>query len=291
MRQFVALFLSVGALAVFGQTQPDSSETIANKSIELAKEELARIDQLVQLGALPRVRLEEAQRNLEDAQDEAILDRTLFGDLQVANITDQVMDEMVAAAQRRVERQQTKLQQAQKLVSDGIAPQSSLTPIEQELATRRTNLNLAHSRASLMAEMVALAKYEKTAAEIREVTTVVYRDSFTGGMEHYEGSGEFRESRDLRPLAQAFEQKFDHPLPISAEGETGLHRALGFDHRGRVDVAVSPDAPEGIWLLSYLKERKIPYYAFTRAIPGKATAAHIHIGPGSTRLHNPAAAD
>ena len=24
--------------------------------------------------------------------------------------------------------------------------------------------------------------------------------------------------------------------------------------------------------------------AFSRAIPGKATAAHIHIGPGSTRL-------
>ena len=78
--------------------------------------------------------------------------------------------------------------------------------------------------------------------------------------------------------------KFDRPLPISAEGETELHRALGFDHRGRVDVAVVPSAPEGIWLRHYLQFRKIPYYAFSRAIPGKATAAHIHIGPGSTRL-------
>ena len=37
----------------------------------------------------------------------------------------------------------------------------------------------------------------------------------------------------------------------------------------------------------YLKSRQIPYYAFTHAIPGKATAAHIHIGPGSTRLITP----
>jgi hypothetical protein len=33
-----------------------------------------------------------------------------------------------------------------------------------------------------------------------------------------------------------------------------------------------------------LKSRLIPYYAFTHAMAGKATAAHIHIGPGSTRL-------
>jgi len=291
MRQFVALILSVGSLAIFAQTPPDSSETIANKQIELANQELQRITDLVQAGALPRVRLEQAQQNVEDAKDEAILERTLYGDLQVDKVNDQMMDDMVAAAQRRLERQQSKLVEAAKLVANGIAPQSSLTPIQEELAIRQTNLNLAHSRASLMGEMAALAKYEKTANEIHEVTSAAFSDAFAPGMEHYEGSGLFRESKDLKPLAQAFAQQFDHPLPISAEGETGLHRSLGFDHRGRVDVAVSPNAPEGIWLRAYLKARKIPYYAFTRAIPGKATAAHIHIGPGSTRLHNTAAAD
>jgi hypothetical protein len=104
------------------------------------------------------------------------------------------------------------------------------------------------------------------------------------GEEHYEGGGAFDEARDLPPLEFAFSSKFDRPLPISAEGETEVHRALGFDHRGRVDVAVVPSAPEGLWLREYLQLRKIPYYAFSRAIPGKATAAHIHIGPGSTRL-------
>ena len=289
MRQFVALFLSVGALAVFGQSPANTPETIANKQIELANQELQRVVGLVQIGALPSVRLEEAQQNLEDAKDEAILERTLYGDLQVDKVNDQLLDEMVAAAQRRLERQQNKIEQAKKLVANGIAPLSSLTPIQEELTIRQTNLNLAHARANLMAEMAALAKYEKTAAEIHEVTSAAFTDAFSPGMEHYEGNGLFRESKDLKPLALAFEQKFDHPLPISAEGETDLHRALGFDHRGRVDVAVSPNAPEGVWLRGYLKARKIPFYAFTRAMPGKATAAHIHIGPGSTRLHSTAA--
>ncbi len=111
-------------------------------------------------------------------------------------------------------------------------------------------------------------------------------NDFAQGMEHYEGDGAFNESRDLPPLELAFATQFDRPLPISAEGETEVHRALGFDHRGRVDVAVVPDAPEGVWLRQYLQVRKIPYYAFSHAIPGKATAAHIHIGPGSTRLAN-----
>ena len=35
----------------------------------------------------------------------------------------------------------------------------------------------------------------------------------------------------------AYEEHFGKPLPISAMGETAVHRALGFDHRGRVDVA------------------------------------------------------
>jgi len=102
------------------------------------------------------------------------------------------------------------------------------------------------------------------------------------------GLGTFDETRDLQAIEKAFEAEFDRPLPISADGETDVHRALGFDHRGRVDVAIDPRAPEGVWLRRYLRSRKIPYYAFTSAVAGKATAAHIHIGPGSTRLQRPA---
>jgi hypothetical protein len=78
--------------------------------------------------------------------------------------------------------------------------------------------------------------------------------------------------------------KFARPLPISADGETAVHRALGFDHRGRVDVAVNPDQPEGQWLMRYLQSKRIPYFAFRAAVPHKATGAHIHVGPQSSKL-------
>ena len=86
-------------------------------------------------------------------------------------------------------------------------------------------------------------------------------------------------------MESAFEREFGKPLPVSAMGETAVHRALGFDHRGRVDVAVYPDTPEGIWLRNYLTTNHIPYFAFRHAVPGKATGAHIHLGPMSTHLN------
>jgi hypothetical protein len=85
-------------------------------------------------------------------------------------------------------------------------------------------------------------------------------------------------------VSAAFEHRFSKPLPVSAMGETAVHRAMGFDHRGRVDVALNPDQPEGLWLRRYLEARRIPYFAFWQAAHGKATGAHIHIGPESTRL-------
>jgi hypothetical protein len=49
-------------------------------------------------------------------------------------------------------------------------------------------------------------------------------------------------------------------------------------------VALNPDQAEGVWLREYLETRRVPYFAFRAAIPGKSTAPHIHIGPPSTRL-------
>jgi len=102
-------------------------------------------------------------------------------------------------------------------------------------------------------------------------------------MERFDGDGAFSPT-DLKKVLTAFQNKFHHPMPISANGETSVHRALGFDHRGRVDVALNPDETEGAWLRAYLASQDIPYYAFRAALPGKATGPHIHIGPGSTRL-------
>ena len=291
MRHFCPLSVSaVPGMAVlcFGlaaQTIPDTltaqiNQTAATNSVKLAQDQVERISSLVEGGALPRVRLEQAQRDLADAQDEVILDQTLYGKVSVQNLTEEMATNMVAAAQRRVDRQQDRINDANKLVDEGIIARNSVSSMQDEMNSRGMALNLAKSRAELINELAAMARSE------RAIETNADAGVFASGMEHYEGNGLFNELKDLGPIESAFTKKFEKQLPISADGETNVHRALGFDHRGRVDVAINPAQQEGQWLMSYLKAKKIPFYAFTHAIPGKATGAHIHIGPGSTRLQN-----
>jgi len=284
MRQSPVVLLCFISVALFAQTPQAALEANANKRIDLAQKDLDRVRELVQMGALARVKLTEAEQNLGDAQDDAILARTLYSDLAAKDWTEQMAEEGVAAAERRVGRQQERVEQTQQLVDQGFVAQSALAPLQAELTTRQTKLDLARLQARQLNSLASLAKLEESIVQSEEAAPSNENDLVLDGMEHFEGSGQFQEARDLRPIEMAFEQKFDRELPISADGETSLHRALGLDHRGRVDVAVAPNTPEGIWLRSYLKSRDIPYYAFTHAMPGKATGAHIHIGPGSTRL-------
>ena len=296
MRQLLAFVLSLGTLVLpailAAQTPegtPSAAEIRAPKGVELAQLELQRIKNLVEAGALPRNRVEQAEADLADAQDEAILERSLYGAFPAKGAGEETSAEMIAAAQRRVDRQQKRLNRAREIVAAGVAAQSYVLPIQEELTLRQTGLDLAHLRAQLIIENAALNSAPKPAGIPGSApgSPMEDFDLFTQGMEHFEGAGGFDESRDLASLELAFESRFARPLPISAEGETEVHRALGFDHRGRVDVAVDPSQPEGVWLRQYLKLHAIPYYAFAHAIPGKATAAHVHIGPGSTRLITP----
>jgi hypothetical protein len=286
MRQLLTLLLSCGVVFLAARAPARAAETLdtlADKQVQLAQLDLTRIKELVELGALPRVRVLEAEAKLEDAKDEAILAHNMYANLPDQGAMEQTSEEMVAAAQRRVDRQRVRMDEAQKMVDAGVAAKTYIAPFEAELSSRQTALDLAHLRAHLMADLAA-AKPQPPIPALVAPTPLDDSELSWQGMEHYEGDGAFDEARDLPPLEFAFSTKFDRPLPISAEGETEVHRALGFDHRGRVDVAVVPNAPEGVWLRQYLQLRKIPYYAFSRAIPGRATAAHIHIGPGSTRL-------
>ena len=102
----------------------------------------------------------------------------------------------------------------------------------------------------------------------------------TGLAEHHEGRLTFSDG-DLKALQRDFLDTFHHALPISARGDSAVHRAMGFDHRGRTDVAVSPDTTEGAWVRRYLTAKGVSFFAFRSAVRGKATGAHIHIGPAS----------
>lgn len=254
---------------------------IASPEMARAQDEIARLKDLVAAGAIAPVRLQQAEQRLGDAKDDAILQRTLYGKVTAQDLTEEQSQEMVAAAQRRFDRQNDRIAASEKLVDAGVIARGELSSLQEELESRRLTLNLAQSRAKLFEELAEMAR--------REQQMEVADDSAQASpgrhpvMEHFEGEGRFSPSA-LKAVATAYEKQFKKPLPISANGETNVHRALGFDHRGRVDVAVNPDQREGVWLKAYLEQNEIPFYAFRSAVPGKATGAHIHIGPGSTRL-------
>jgi hypothetical protein len=252
------------------------------ESLELqrAREEVARLKELVDAGAIPKARLEQVQEQIADGEDDTILRQTLYGSLSVEDLTEQQSTEMVEAAQRRLARQSKQVDRLRTLVDSGVVARSELAPLVEELEARRRTLELADGRARLLRELAEMAKAEERAEEVDAELQIIGPKRVA---ERYPGDRSFGDSV-LRRVVLAYEREFGRPLPISARGETNLHRSLGFDHRGRVDVALNPDQKEGVWLRTYLESTRIPYIAFRAAVPGQATAPHIHIGPPSNRL-------
>lgn len=188
------------------------------------------------------------------------------------------LQDLSAAAQRRLAREDSLLQRAMTLVNAGHAPAGVLTPIQSEMTKRLETVTLAMEHTRLLEEIIADARRAARHPGL----------SSSSIMERYPGRGLYSPEY-IKIVSIAFRDRFHHLLPVSAHGMTATHRALGFDHTGRFDIAVHPDQAEGVWLRKYLQTRGIPYFAFRRAVLGSSTAPHIHIGPGSTRIRRAAA--
>jgi len=268
MRFACCFAVSLCAAALAAQTPEDGE-------IARARLELIRIQGLVQSGALPPAQLDKARAALQDAEDTVLLRKDMFSQ----DLTEEQADAAVAAAARQLERRQRAYDDARRLVEAGAAPQISLSPLLVDLDFARKQSDLAETRARIAREMVQAAEME-AALETR------LRQSPADALkiaERFDGDGIFT-PQILSRIESAFAARFGHALPITADGETAVHRALGFDHRGRVDVGVHPDQPEGVWLREYLTANRIPFFAFRAAVPGKATGAHIHLGTISPPL-------
>jgi hypothetical protein len=262
-----ALFVCAIGLCAYGQEAPEAPE------VARAKAEVERLRSLVAAGAVPRNQLEQAEDRIADAEDSAFLRKTLYG----TDLTAEQADEMLAAANRRLERRQKAYESAEKLVKAQVSPATALAAPANDVDLARKEFALAETRADVTRQLAAMARAEED-VEAQPANTA-------GLTERYDGDGVLTTTQ-FSKVETAFQTKFGKTLPVSAMGETAVHKALGFDHRGRVDVALYPDAPEGVWLRDYLTSHHIPYFAFRHAVPGKATGAHIHIGPGSTRIRN-----
>jgi len=246
--------------------------------IAQAEGEYARIQGLVEAGALPRQALDDAADARDEARDEGVLRALLYGRVSLENLTEDQAREMVEAADRRLERKSRRLEAAKRKLDAGVVPFTYLTPFLEDLDASRRVRELALARARLFEELVTMVRTENSAEYAEEEAS-----QDLPHMERFDGIGSFTTAQ-FQAISVAFEREFGRPLPVSAKGETALHRAWGFDHRGRVDVALFPDSKEGRWLRKFLEALQITYLAFRAPQPGTATAAHIHIGEPSTRI-------
>jgi hypothetical protein len=273
---FLVLFVFLSPCRA-AQAQSDPEDALAQGILDRAQSELSRVRLLVQEGTLPRVRLAEAEEHLADARDEVTLARTLYGQTHLQDMTAQQAAEMTESAERRVQRQQKIVEDRRPLVDGGILARADFEAFEQELLARQRVLELVRHRVKLLDELKQMAEAER----LQETAS---RTAARSLMMRYEGAGVFRVPADLTTISKEFQRKFHRPLQVSAQGATAVHRSMGLDHRGRVDVSLNPDTPEGLWLRQLLERLRIPYLAFRGAIAGAATAPHIHIGLGSARL-------
>jgi hypothetical protein len=265
----IALLIAGSAL-LYGQTPPVEAPKTAPAIQDLRNQ--------VSAGIVPRVRLDQAEAALAAARDAELLNAPVSLD----DLTEERATQLEEAARRQLERSQTRLEQVRTLVDAGLAPKQNLAAPTEDLASAQASYDLTLSRTELIHQVADMARVEQQIVE-PHVEAGSDPPLTPPIMERFDGGGSFT-AEDLRRVKSAFEREFHKELPISADGETAVHRAMGYDHRDRVDVALFPDTIEGKWLRQYLEASAIPYYAFRSLVVGKATAAHIHIGPPSTRL-------
>ncbi len=261
------------------QSSTLTTDALSQTQLDRARSEVERIRGLVDQGALARTYLEQAEERLADAEDQMTLAETLYGVTHLENMAPEAAERMVKAAKRRVERQQKIVDDRQIMLGSGVISNSEYQRFQDELTSRRRVLELADNRKALLESLRAMAEHEKQLEQALQKNTVGTKDV----MIRYGGNGQFSLG-DMSSISAEFERHFHQVLPISALGQTMLHQSMQLDHRNRVDVALNPDAPQGLWLRQLLERLHIPYLAFRSAVAGAATAPHIHIGLGSTRL-------
>ncbi len=234
-----------------------------------ASAERERVRALVRAGALPRTALTNLERDLERQRLQTQL-RTLSGK---QNLTLDEIEDLLEAAKRLRDLTKEEFELTLARVDAGAVPRNELEPAKEAYDSAQKLLELAETRGRLAKELAAMARAEDRLEELEEQDLAF----------HYEGSGGFSEL-DLIDIEAFYYEAFLSPLPISADGDTPLHRSMGLDHTGRLDIAVHPDTDEGMFLITMLESWGIPYIAFRSAVPNQATGPHVHIGLPSPSL-------
>ena len=266
------------ALPTIGAAPDEIKPDLSDPQVVRAQENLDRTRSLVKQQIMAPAAIQKAQDALQDAEDNTVLRITAY----TQDLTPDQAEQMVQVAQRMLARRQNKLVELSKLADAGVLSRAEAAAGGADEATVRLDVEMAMHRAQLVNEIAVAIRHQKELAN--EENDAEMHPEWNGKLYvRYDGNGIFTRP-EFDQIVADFRAVFHKAIPVTADGQTAVHRALGFNHTGRVDIGLNPDAPEGLWLLRYLQNHHIPYFAFKTAIAHKATGAHIHLGPSSTKL-------
>src|ERR1700735_2423923 len=197
------LSLTAGALLLCVSAQSAALHDADDPDVARARIDIERLRALVEAGALPRAQLERAEDALGDAQDMAVLRRTMYS----RDLTEEQAGEMLAAAQRRLDRRRKQVDKTRALVAAGVAAAADLGTLTEEADYARKEYDLAVSRANLCHELTAMAL-----AEQNQQTHPEPADG-PRSVQRYDGAGVFTPA-EFHQVETAFERRFSKPLPV-----------------------------------------------------------------------------
>ncbi len=183
-----------------------------------------------------------------------------------------------------VYRRERELSSRTEMLQKGYISKSELEQSRLALSKAQTKVADTEQRMRDAEMIIGEAEARQQLASLPPLPAGGYSES--GGLTRYNGTTPWMLA-DAGKIEQFFSLRFGHPLPVSARGETEVHRQMHFDHRNAMDVALYPDSQEGRALMDYLRKAGIPFLAFRGKVAGSSTGAHIHIGKPSLRLAGP----
>lgn len=214
-------------------------------------------------------------------------DETLRLNAEVIRTTTEYRDKLVILLeleQREVARLTKEVKSREPLLEEGLISRKELEEGKLVLARTRAKILEAQQMISEAENVISEAEARAQLLIMPPLPTGGYSES--GMLVRHNGKAPWSLA-DSGKIENFFSSRFGHSLPVSARGETDLHRRMHLDHSNAMDVALNPYSVEGQALMDYLHGTGIPFLAFRGRIAGKSTGTHIHIGKPSLRLASP----
>ena len=194
------------------------------------------------------------------------------------------LESLLELYRRDVERLARELKSRAQWLKKGYISRKELE--QSEIALARARAKVEETRQQIEQAEIAIGEAEARAELLLLPPLPAGGYGESGMLIRYNGGSPWSLA-DAGKVENFFVARFGHALPVSALGETELHRRMKFEHSNAVDVAIHPDSVEGRELMDYLREAGIPFVAFRGKMAGSSTGAHIHIGRPSLRSASP----